>query len=178
MMKTIPLLWVLLVAPCRVWSAPVQVSLCDALNDMGRINGRLVQIRARLGAQGEMRLVEPQCERPVVVDGLKFPNWIALEEPGFRGMLHKTVAISLNRPAFDRLTEIWVRANRMHESVSVTVIGLFETRTPLSWLVNKRGMKEGENPGYLGFGGGGLAPAQIIVQDVTDIVVADEAAHK
>ena len=95
------------------------------------------------------------------------PNIIQLAGPEAPvGLVHRVDFAweEINRREFQG----WpMRADRKTEHVHGTIIGLFETRSPITDLVKFSSIHpEGQ---ILGFGPGNPAPAQIIVRSITDI---------
>ena len=150
--------------------AAKEVTVCDLLRSTSRYNGEMVQVNGTISTGGGLWLSERPCDQPLIVGGHVFPDWIALADPDNRDLsLHR---ITFRWPEADRselmrfLVPVggWpdprVMARNPHGSIRKlrgTVIGLFETRSPLSRLINRFG-------GPSGFGDQGEAPAQIIVK--------------
>jgi hypothetical protein len=149
----------------------VQVAVCELLRDPSEWNGRLVQISADVEFDGLPErgpsLSGRSCQTNISVNGLSFRNLIAITDPQ-RGILKvHTVEFEWDegsRLEFRRLLQI-VKPKTEH--IRVTVVGLFETRSPLSDLVRvNRVHPDGQR---LGLCVGSALPAQILVKTVTSM---------
>jgi hypothetical protein len=74
----------------------------------------------------------------------------------------------LDEEALNEFLALQRRVDRRTEHIQATVIGVFETRTPIDDLVKH----DGHNP-YNGFGHMNAAPAQILVRTMTDMRIED-----
>jgi len=149
--------------------SPTQVSVCDLLRDPSEWNDRIVQVSADVDFDGlperSPSLSGRKCSTNIMVSGLSFPNLIVLTDPQLGVLRVHNVDFEFDETAksqFRRLLEI-VRPKSEH--IRVTVIGLFETRSPVGDLVRFNNVHpQGQR---LGFGVGGVYPAQILLRTMT-----------
>ena len=147
---------------------------CDLLKNMEAWNGKLVQLHGVLkiwtGGEEEDPPSPRSLRRPDSCNRLQqdssgkltFPNVLELTDPQARTALHK-VDFQWDRRDRRRYADMINRVDRNREQINVTVIGLFETRIPLSRLVF-RGI-------HAGFGHAGGAPGQILVKAIEGMII-------
>lgn len=122
------------------------------------------------GEEGGSPLAPEVCDAQIRVTDyskippveLTFPNVLELTDPQARTALHK-VDFQWDRRDRRRYADMINRVDRNREQINVTVIGLFETRIPLSRLVF-RGI-------HAGFGHAGGAPGQILVKAIEGMII-------
>jgi hypothetical protein len=154
------------------------VDVCELLSDMSRWNGQFVQFDAKIdkggGEQGPW--VEAlECLSKVKIGQVEFPNALEITDPQSPQRLHH-VEFERDEDSRTQFRSLLAQIkDRRTEYVRGTVVGVFETRTPLSKLVviNKawpNGLPAG------GFGHLGSAPAQILVKTITDMRIEKRKA--
>jgi hypothetical protein len=105
-----------------------------------------------------------QCRAHIEVAGRKFPDGILLQASGNLGALMHPVDFNTDENALGEMQALWQRVDEKKEHVIGTVVGVFETRTPLTELI-----QENRPFPWNGFGHLGGSPAQIIVKTITDM---------
>jgi hypothetical protein len=145
---------------------PSRVGVCDLFADSARWNGRMVEVRGVVETWSGYWLAGRDCDTKVRVGSVNFDNLIAPTDPALadRLALHK-IAFTWDPASRNSLSEAAYYSTYLGQRLRATVVGLFETRTPKEALVNPRFPDQ-----YFGFGDQGVAPAQIVVKDVKDIV--------
>jgi hypothetical protein len=141
--------------------------VCDLFRDPVRWNGVMIQVRSpieRGAAEDGPWLTGGHCDAGIVVKGEKFPNLIYIQDPRNRKLCLHPVEFKRDQPSADAFSAILQSVDPTKEYVWATVIGLFETRSPLGELIQQKRPWR-----YNGFGHLGGAPAQIIVKTMTDM---------
>ena len=128
----------------------------------------MVQIRGQM-VTGGLPGIKGNCQTPITVAGVDFPDIIELTDPQDRLALHK-VDFHRDPASWNRLIPTWIRANHTSHRVEVVVEGMFETRLPIENLV------DGRIHALRGFGDQARAPAQLLLKEVRDIKVIDQAS--
>lgn len=166
MMKFVGILALILQPIGAFAQEPTQVGLCDLFTDIEHWNGRMIEVRGIVEAWSGYWLSGRDCETRIKIGNVKYDNLVALINPkgAEKFVLHK-VPYVWNAASWDKFQEAIYYAGFYGERIRMTVIGLFETRTPIEALVNSRFPDQ-----YFGFGDQGVAPAEILVKDVKDIV--------
>jgi hypothetical protein len=147
---------------------PKGVDVCTLLSDPLRWNGKFVRVLGQLelgNFEGGPWLSGSKCSTKFKVEDVTFPNVIGLTAPSTK---FYQVGFQLHHVDFQWDSTDWDRFNRaLHqvdpetERVAVTVVGMFETRDPLSELVRK-----GRT---FGLGPAGDSPVQILVKTIPEI---------
>ncbi len=133
----------------------VPVSLCDIFANLGRWDGQMVEVRGVIEPGSGYWLAGRDCSAATKVDNVSFANIIAMIDPkDFSDVAIHSVPYAWDQASRRSLYEAIYYARFRHERVRATIIGLYETQTPLR---------------EIGFGAQGLAPAQILVREVKDI---------
>lgn len=149
--------------------SPVQVSVCELLQDPSEWNGRIVQISADVEFDGLPErgpsLSGLVCSTNILVNGLSFLNLIAITDPQ-RGIIKvHTVEFEWDEDSRLEFRRLLQTVKPKTEHIRVAVIGLFETRSPLSDLVRFNSVHpQGQRSG---FGVGSVLPAQILIKTMT-----------
>jgi len=146
------------------------VGVCDIFADLDRWNGRMVELRGVIEPWGQYWISGRECGTKIKVGGLAFDNLIAFLNPSDadRLALHP-VSFGWSLPSRRKLNEMAYYAMLLRRRIIATVVGLYETKLPIESLSSTR------FPGqYSGFGDQGVGVAQIVIQDVRDIVLEPE----
>jgi hypothetical protein len=142
-----------------------QIPFCEAITDLARWNGAMVEIRGVVEGRRGYWLSGRDCKAALAFEGLTFENIMALTDPksDARLLVHRVDYVwdERNRQRFGNAVDEAVYTGRI---LRATVVGLLETRTPLTALARFR-----ERVGYFGFGDQGVGPAQILVKEARDI---------
>jgi hypothetical protein len=158
----------LLLATVQMSFGQPSVDLCELLKGMEKWNGQLVRVTGilKIGGpiDGSERLAAPSCDAQISIKGYTFSNDLALTEPQSRAALHK-VDYKWDESSRRHYINAMNRTDRGKQHIQLTAIGLFETRSPMTFLVNK-GMP-------MGFGHMGASPGQILVKTIEDLMVED-----
>jgi hypothetical protein len=148
---------------------PKDVSVCDLLAKMSEWNGQMVRFDAKIekgtGEQGPW-INALDCPTKIKVGEVEFPNGLELTDPDSPNRLHE---VTFERDLESRVEfrALLSRVDRKTEYIRGTVVGVFETQTPISRLV---GFSKAWPKGFpLGFGHLGAAPAQILIKTTTNI---------
>jgi len=148
---------------------PTLVKICDLFSDIEKWDGTFIRTTGDIETrqEGGPWLSGRGCPTKIEVKGISFPNIIQLANPKAPvGLLHHVDFVWEE----NNLGEFWgaqLQVNRKTEHIHGTIIGLFETRSPISDLVKFTSVHpEGQ---LLGFGPGGPAPAQIIVKSIIEV---------
>jgi hypothetical protein len=149
------------------------VDICTLFRDPARWNGVMIRVQGAIvsgAGEGGPWLSGEQCSGQIEVKGEKFPNIIELADPRNNVGLH-AVNFQRDEAARDKFILLLEKIYGKREHLRATVIGLFETRTPLDDLIHER-------PHYFnGFGDQGGAPAQILVKTMIDMAVEHSDQH-
>lgn len=140
---------------------PFVVSTCDLLGDMPKWNGRLIQVHGDY-RQGTLSLWA-DCPTRIIVKGHTFVNLIALADPAELRLAVHRVDFTRDDRSWRRFIEATYSASA-HESLKMTVVGVFETRAIKEQLVFDDGV-------LFGFGEQNLAPAQVLVREIKDLTL-------
>jgi hypothetical protein len=143
--------------------APKAVDVCALFAEPERWNGVLISVSANLvngHGEGGPWLSGEHCSTHIIVKREKFPNLLELVDPKSRDALHK-VDYKWDEDSWNQYYDLVNRVNRKSEHVRLTVIGVFETRSPLTDLV-----RDGRDNGFGHLGG---SPGQILVKTMTDL---------
>ena len=116
------------------------------------------------GPEGGPWLSSKHCQSRVVINGEKFPDIIQLTDPQDRLDRLHAVEFESDKSALAQFSGWLSYLAGKNEALYVTVIGMFETRVPLTELVQEQ-LPFKDN----GFGHMGGAPAQILVKTMTDM---------
>jgi hypothetical protein len=153
---------------------PKTVTVCELLQDPTKYNGKTIALRGEYSVGGHgLYLRGPDCDGLLITRGYRWPSsiWISLtrEEYQQRSM------------RFEHLLDVQVEVGAVRErerqrrgkgatseKVTVTFVGLFETREDLDSLVFRR--PDGSLVG-IGFRQVPGAPGQLFIDSVKDIVV-------
>jgi hypothetical protein len=173
---------VLLVMALSFWLAPAalfgqevsRVAICDVFANIERWNGQMVEVQGIIEAWSGYWLAGRNCETRIRIGNVRYENLIALINPkgAEKISLHK-VPYVWDLTSWNKFQEAIYYAGFYSERVRMTVVGLYETRTPRDALVNSRFPDQ-----YFGFGDQGVAPAQILVREVKDIVREPDPAKQ
>ena len=146
-------------------SEPERVQICDAFKQRDRWIGKMVEIRGVLESWAGMWLTGRDCPDHVVVDQAKFANLIALTDPQLKVLTRLHVDFSWDAISRHKLSDVFYYARLLHERVTATVVGVFETDTRREAMVSQFDPTRG-----MAYGDQGVAPAQILVKEIKDIV--------
>jgi hypothetical protein len=165
----------LLFAVMQLSFGQVPVDLCELLKGMERWDGQVVRVTGILKLSGPIdgsdRLAPQSCDAQVRVKGYTFPNDLALNlNPQSKTALHK-VDYEWDERSRRRYSGAINRIDRDRQYIQLTVVGLFETRIPMTLLVNNKGT-------LLGFGHMGASPGQILIRTIEEIVVVERDGPK
>lgn len=165
----------LFIAIARLSLGQEAVDLCDVLKNLEAWNGKLVEVHGTMkiwsnGVEGGAYLYPPVCDAQIrimdfsaiPVQESTFTSGVELADPQARTAIHK-VDFQWDRKERDRYRNAMNRIDRDRQYIKLTVVGMFETRVPLSRLVS-RGTE-------MGFGHMGYLPGHILVKTIKDIVV-------
>jgi len=154
-----------------------KVTVCDALANPLKYNGRMILLEGEIVATDEGAwLTANGCPTQFITGGHVWPNSISLQHPADKHNLHKadfTYDYAAEKHFFaesDKLEKknpgrrlLWVYE------------GLFETRT--DWesalATDRSGAKQ-----YVGFGHLSEAPAQLIVKAIRELKLATDPTNK
>ena len=137
---------------------PAKVGLCDLLANPARWNGVMLETRGVITlSHGAWLDGTKTCRRPFVLDGITFDSLIALTDPQDRGLALHRVPYSWDHADWNGIVTMSLQSKPGLEDIVATVVGVFETRDPLSSLINLR-----LPGGKFGFGDQGIAPGQIL----------------
>jgi hypothetical protein len=141
-------------------------SICDVLHDPSKLNGKLIAVRGYEFSTDEGVFLKGNCKDSLETQGVTWPNLISLAYPGGSFALHE-VDFTVDRDAIAAASDL-VRRYKEPKRVWLTYVGLLETREPFNLQVytDKSGKKR-----PAGFGNGAVAPAQLLIKTVKDVVV-------
>jgi hypothetical protein len=145
--------------------SPSAVDICTLFEAPSNWNGKLVRIDATLKnghGEGGPWLSGENCKASIFIKGERFPNVLELVDPKSIFALHK-VNYEWDEQSQEHYAAAVNRVDRKNEHIRLTVIGLFETREPLTDLI----LKGRDN----GFGHQNGIPGQILVKTVTNILI-------
>ena len=154
--------------------SPQMVPVCDLFDGLTRWNGAMIEVTAYIEAQpspgsaeNDIWLSGRNCPSSLVVKGITFPNTINLSDPQVRATRIHAVTFEWEESSRNLLSSMLARLDRRNEYILATVIGVFETRTPLDDLVVvDRAHPKGN---MMGFGLQGPHPAQILVRTIRNL---------
>lgn len=144
--------------------------MCDLFREPARWNGVLVQVSGVIdpgtGGEDGPLLVGKHCDARIVVKGRPFPNLVYLESPlNRRNCLHP-VEFEEDYASLRAYRALSRKAEPTRAGIFATIVGLFETRTPLTDLI-----QEDRPWNRYGFGHLGGSPVQIIVKTMTNMSI-------
>jgi hypothetical protein len=138
------------------------ITVCDALHDLSRYNGKPVVIVARFEHTGEGAWLGENCEQPLVTDGYTWPSIVSTTylfsetapPPSVPRQLWDNKLLAARLKAIQQSTKLRVFRNHKYDDKWIAMYGRFETRLPPQLI----------GAGRAGFGFGHLnaAPAQLI----------------
>ena len=137
---------------------PQQTDVCAFFSDPLRWNGKLIRVSGELElghGEGGPWLSGRRCSAFIAAKGVKFPNLVELTNPNSKLKLHNVV-FRWDEASWNRFVMTLSQVDQDSEHITATVIGVFETRDPLSDLI--------QNGQERGFGHLGGSPAQILVK--------------
>ncbi len=142
------------------------VSVCQILQNPKTFDGVEVQVFAEVQSGQGLWLAGGDCEYHVVIGKMRFTDLIALTDPqDIRVSLHRVPYVR-DRASRDRLRSALRKAALSGLVVRAVFVGVFETRNPLTTLVDPR------NPSMpFGFGDQNVAPGQLLVREVRGVSV-------
>jgi hypothetical protein len=145
------------------------IDVCALFADPVAFNGLMIRVRGTIltgAGEGGPWLSGEHCRSRISVKNHEFPNIIELADPEDKIQRLHPVDFVWDEASLQQFESMLRRLNRKTEHLRVTVIGVFETRTPLSDLVQeKRPFPDN------GFGHMNGSPAQILVKTMLDIQV-------
>lgn len=142
--------------------APAALSVCALLKNPLAMNGKLVAVTGTLRAYQGWWLYEDQCSSRISVEGHTFENVIAVARPTDPVRIHD-VPFDTDEDSLVSVTNAFGKDGTIHPRVSVTFVGLFETRADLK-LISPVGSSRG-------FGHLGAAPAQLLLKECREVNV-------
>jgi hypothetical protein len=156
---------ILSIACIRAISAeePKRVDLCVLFADPTRYDGVMISVRGEIVSghrEGGPWVSAEDCKNHIDVNGHRFANLIAMTGTQDKGLRLHAVSFTIDRAARDAYKGALRRVDRRTEIVRAIVIGLFETRVPLTALTPENG-----------FGDQNGAPVQILVKTIEAITV-------
>jgi len=154
--------------------SPETVSVCNLFDNLVKWDGQMVEVGAYIQTQPPPGRPENgiwvsgrECPSRIVVKGISFPNTINLSDPQNRVTRIHAVTFEWDETSRSALAGLLARIDPTREHILATIVGLFETRTPLDDLVVvNRAHPEGNR---LGFGPQGPHPAQILVKTIRNM---------
>lgn len=161
---------------------PKSMTVCDLLRDPAKYNGKVIAVRGTylIGGHG-LYLHGEGCDGVLTTKGHPWPPiiWLSLsqQEMEQHGQSFDRALKAEDQVSAAREREKQFRRDRGspgRERVTLTYIGLFETRDNLE---NEVGRAPNGTTVVNGFGPGNSAPGQLYVQSVKDIVVEFEATR-
>jgi len=158
-------------------STAATVKICELFSNPTRWNGKMVRVRGGLvrgSPEDGLLLSGEQCPKAIQVKGVTWPKLIFLEAPE-NAVPPKKFDFQTDNPAMDKMNLLFwrVQVGGRREHVEGTVVGVFETQSPLESLVQE----SWEDP-HFGFGHLNAIPAQIVVKTIEDMrIESDFAEH-
>ena len=155
-------------AQVSIVGVPV-VTVCEALHDLARYNGKSIVVVGRFGSTGEGSWLSEDCERKIITDGYTWANAIsttysrseAQPPPGLpKGFKWNEELLTRKLMDVQKTTKLQVFKEYKYSDRWFAIFGRFETRLPLQVAVGG----SGKLMGY-GFGHLNTAPAQLISGD-------------
>jgi hypothetical protein len=162
---------VVMTAISAVPQSLTSVKVCDLFGDLEKWNGTFIRATGDIetGQEGGPWLSGRGCSSRIEVKGIVFPNIIQLANPKTPVGLAHHVGFEWDERNRGEFWGSLERADPKSEHVHGTIVGLFETRSPITDLVKFTTVHpEGL---LLGFGPGGPAPAQLIVKSITGLSI-------
>jgi hypothetical protein len=154
----------LLAAPRR--PAIPAISVCRALDDRLRLNGKIVSIRGYEESTDEGSWLKSDCDAHVTTGGHVWPDLIWLSTSHQHAA--REIAFQTDMDALQRFGDATAKAARSGRKYRawVTYEGLFETEGGVEAGDDKVGPDQG-----VGFGHLNGAPAQLVIKTVRDIKI-------
>jgi len=173
MKSTIILGLALVCAPLAIGQQTLKtITVCELLQDPTKYNGKTIALRGEYSVGGHgLYLRGPDCDGLLITKGYRWPSsiWISLTRKeyqkrsmSFEHLLDAQIEVGAVRERQRR------GKGASSEKVTVTFVGLFETREDLDSVVFQR--PDGSLVG-IGFGQAPGAPGQFFIDSVKDIVV-------
>lgn len=153
------------VAQDSIVGVPV-VTVCEALHDLGRYNGKSIVLVGRFGSTDEGSWLSEDCERKIVTNGYTWADIISTTYPRSKvepppglpnGFKWNTGLLTKKLRDAQKTTKLRVLKDNNYSDKWVAIFGRFETRLPLQVVIGG----SGKLMGY-GFGHLNIAPAQLI----------------
>ena len=144
---------------------PEKVAICDAFRQPERWIGKMIEIRGIIEPMGSVFLTGRDCRDHVVFGQARFENFINLADPKDKRLTRLSVGYEWS-PASWQALNYAIQYSRLYgERITATVIGMFETDTRKEAMVSKFDPTRG-----MAYGDQGVAPIQILVKELKDIV--------
>jgi hypothetical protein len=138
------------------------LSVCALLKNSLAMNGKLVTVTGSLRAYQGWWLYDDQCSSHISVEGHTFENIIAVARPVDPVRIND-VPFDTDEDSLVAVTNAFGKDSSIHPRVSVTFVGLFETRADFK-LINPVGSPQG-------FGHLGAAPVQLLLKECRGVSV-------
>lgn len=142
--------------------------ICELFRNPAAWNGRMIRVRAAIrtweGGETEPSLSGSSCTTKIKIKGHEFLNEIHLQIPEDQKLRAHDVNFRWDDSSFGRFVLLLQEVDRKNQHICATVIGMFETRTPLPDLIQEKRPFPDNGFGHLGW-----APAQILVKTMRDM---------
>ena len=161
-----PSLWILLILICEQYAVPhvIKVDACEILGDPVLWNGVMVRASGQLqssSGEGGPWLSGKDCKSELLIKGERFANIIQLTDPQNDSDRIHRVEYTWDERSRSELRAAVAAMRTSKERFDIEVVGTFETRVPLTLLINENARFKDH-----GFGHMGAAPAQILVKSI------------
>lgn len=142
------------------------ISVCEALSDRARFNGKSIVVVGRFGYTDEGTWLSEECDRKIVTGGYTWANIISttyarsdvFPPPGIPKTFRwddKLLAGKLRE--VKKTTKLRILKQYNYSDKWMAIFGRFETRVPLQVGIDGRGKLRGDGFGHLSG-----APAQLV----------------
>lgn len=158
-------------------------SVCEVLEDLPRLHGEIVILRAMFVTDAGEWLKDQDCKKEFKVGDCGFDPMLAVDWPENRSALHNLRMLNLlpkeglfptDVPGGDLIEQaLSTPPTEGVKRIPVVVEGLLATRLPLTKLVHPSTPKQ-----PAGFGHLGAAPAMFVVKRVIEVGGVKPAARK
>lgn len=145
--------------------AQVNVAVCDILVNLGHYSGKMVRVSARIeGGAGAWLAPPASCPLKIRVANHDFQNLIAIAWPDSPAVQLRgpKVAFDTDKVSSKSLEQALASPGSKTQDLYGEIEGLIVTRQPPLALI-------GRNGAPIGFGHLGIAPAQIIVKQISNL---------
>lgn len=146
-----------------------RVGVCNLLSDPAIWNGKLVEVRGQIIASNDYWIRGTECPDRIRAKGTVFIAGFVFADPQNKKLTAHNVDFHWDLSTLGQLDSALTTAEKTKRHVWATIVGMFETRLPLTDLIDEKAPYK-----FRGFGHMGSAPGQILIKYLKDISIEDQ----